>query len=368
MAALRTMPLGKTERSAPARRPASRLAHVETIRGLACLLLVAFHVVGDNPSHGLHVEPDSAWALVMALFDNVRMPLFSFISGYVLTADPRDGASLAKALTSKARRLLLPLATVSTVYWAVKGWVAHEPVPPLASIYVLPFDHFWFLQATAVNMALLLSLGVLAGGGTRAAALLWPAGVLAFLAAPDLPLDLFSIDEAIGLVPYFLAGYLLRSTGLDRRALAEDAAARLPIAAAAGIALGLLLAVHAVALASGPALDFDKRSLAGLATGLCVCVFLMAARPVSRPLAWIGGHSYAIYLFHVFFTAGARKAALAVNPDVPLGVIFVLALAAGLLLPVAAERIVLVYRPAALLLLGIDRRKGTAPAPAAAPA
>ena len=34
-------------------------ARLQTMRGMACILLVAFHVIGGNGSAGLHVSDDS---------------------------------------------------------------------------------------------------------------------------------------------------------------------------------------------------------------------------------------------------------------------------------------------------------------------
>src|SRR6185437_1975062 len=61
---------------------------VQTMRGLACLLLVAFHAIGSTGASGLHVADDSAYRLFTNLFVHVRMPVFTFLSGLVYAWRP----------------------------------------------------------------------------------------------------------------------------------------------------------------------------------------------------------------------------------------------------------------------------------------
>src|SRR5688500_6001125 len=61
---------------------------IETMRGIACVLLVAFHVIGDSATAGIHVADDSGFRYFANSFQYVRMPLFSFISGVVYAWRP----------------------------------------------------------------------------------------------------------------------------------------------------------------------------------------------------------------------------------------------------------------------------------------
>jgi uncharacterized membrane protein YcfT len=80
---------------------------IQTLRGLACLLLVLYHVVGDDPGAGLQVQDG-----MLRWFNDglayLRMPLFTFLSGLVCGMRPFHGDSRA-FLLGKARRLLVPL-------------------------------------------------------------------------------------------------------------------------------------------------------------------------------------------------------------------------------------------------------------------
>jgi peptidoglycan/LPS O-acetylase OafA/YrhL len=52
----------------------------------------------------------------------------------------------------------------------------------------------------------------------------------------------------------------------------------------------------------------DRRSLVGLIVGCASCVALLSTDMRSRFLIWLGGYSYAIFLFHVLFAATSRFA------------------------------------------------------------
>ena len=82
---------------------------VETLRGLACVLLVAFHVIGSHASSGLHVGEDSIYRQFANLFMHLRMPLFTFLSGFVYAYRPVTQAQTGAFAEKKLIRLLLPL-------------------------------------------------------------------------------------------------------------------------------------------------------------------------------------------------------------------------------------------------------------------
>jgi uncharacterized membrane protein len=125
-----------------------RQIHIETLRGAACILLVAYHTIGDDPAHGLRVADDSVWRMMTDLFVHLRMPLFSFISGYVLMPVPTGTDTLGPALLKKLRRLGLPLVTVSILFWIATRLIGPQDGIPFTNVFWLPYKHFWFLQAT----------------------------------------------------------------------------------------------------------------------------------------------------------------------------------------------------------------------------
>src|SRR5678815_1036900 len=81
-------PLASRIRSWARRRPsvpstAAASRHIQSLRGLACLLLVALHVIGGEATIGMQVDDDSVYRLFGKLMFHIRMPLFAFLSGYV---------------------------------------------------------------------------------------------------------------------------------------------------------------------------------------------------------------------------------------------------------------------------------------------
>ena len=52
------------------------------LRRLAGVLLVLFHTIGNEPTAGMHVARDSGLHFFAHFFTYIRMPLFSFLSGF----------------------------------------------------------------------------------------------------------------------------------------------------------------------------------------------------------------------------------------------------------------------------------------------
>jgi glucan biosynthesis protein C len=105
-------------------------ASIETLRGLACILLVAFHVIGEDNASGLHVADDSALRWYADSFAYLRMPLFTFISGYVYALRPLTAFDKwPQFLRGKTRRLLLPMFVVGTFLAVLKTYApgVNEP-------------------------------------------------------------------------------------------------------------------------------------------------------------------------------------------------------------------------------------------------
>jgi peptidoglycan/LPS O-acetylase OafA/YrhL len=101
-----------------------------------------------------------------------------------------------------------------------------------------------------------------------------------------------------------------------------------------------------------------------LAAGTSLCLLCVALRPRLDLLARIGSGSYAIYLCHVFFTAGARMLLSALGVQ-SVAVFFVVGLACGIAGPLLLQSLARRSPLSALLLLGESQRsaarRGVAP-------
>lgn len=313
------------------------MLHTETLRGLACFFLVLFHVVGDTPAAGLRLDADHELQWFNQALTYLRMPLFAGIAGYVYAHRP-SGTAWQGFLAGKARRLLLPLLTVGSVFALLQSVTPGANGAPAApwQVLVLPTAHYWFLQAlflVFLATAALERFGLLARPGRTLAVGLVAAAV--FLSVQPPPW--FSLDGALYLMPFFLVGVAVRQVGAVPRA----------VLALIGFAfVALVLAVLTSAEPIRP-----RQSLASLALG-ALGVWLLIALPWhQRVLMLLGRYSYAVFLFHVFFTAAARIAMVRLGVD-SVAVLVTTGMLAGIAGPVVVARIVQGSRWASLLLLG----------------
>lgn len=319
-------------RLAGARAAARESAQVETLRGLACLLLVAFHVIGNDASMGLHVADDSGWRAFANSLIHLRMPLFTFLSGFVYAYRPATPGTAGEFARRKLWRLYVPLVVVSTLYFAVEsvapGVNTRPALADLPAIYVTSYAHFWFLQAILVIFALVALLERWAVLATlRGWALVFAASVLLFQSGL-VKTDVFSLGRAVYLLPYFLLGL-----AANRHA---DALRHPALRAAAATAFALTMTLHVLASTGEWGQLADRRTWFATLLSASALLTLLYHTPPARWLEWIGGYSFTIYLYHVFFTAGAR-AALHGAGVAALPVHVALGVAAGVAGPIALE-------------------------------
>ena len=132
------------------------------------MLLVVFHAIGNEPTAGMHVARDSGLHFFAQFFTYIRMPLFSFLSGFVYAYHPVLDSTRAQFVLSKWRRLIVPMLTAATVTLIVEllrsqSALGHTPglgsvVAKLPSVYLYPYHHFWFLQALFLAFLALIVL------------------------------------------------------------------------------------------------------------------------------------------------------------------------------------------------------------------
>jgi peptidoglycan/LPS O-acetylase OafA/YrhL len=317
------------------RRDSLESARVQTLRGIACLLLVGFHTVGSSAASGLHVPDDSPYREFANLFVHVRMPLFTFLSGLVYAYRPLRAGHALQFSGKKLRRLGLPLIVVSTLLYCLHFAMHHE-VPPLAhmwTIYVFPYWHLWFVQALLLVFAALVVLESLGALST------FPRFMLVFALSLGLysygPFErqnIFGLHNATYLLPFFLGGlgaHRYRDLLHLRRVLIATV---LCFVVTQGFHTYMVLT-----RALAPIDPVENRSAMNLLIGLSASLCALELLPRLRLMEKIGGSSYAIYLYHplfvaaVFFAAGAQVAT-------STSLLFVLAGVAGIVGPMLMER------------------------------
>lgn len=331
-----------------------RNPHIETLRGIACVLLVAFHVVGTSDS-GMNVADDSFWRSFVDLMTPIRMPLFAFISGFVMTLSVATLADFKTSLLSKLRRLGLPLLTVTTLYNLIYGvaGMEHFVSSPL-ELYAYPYIHLWYLQSSILMIVIVMTVAFIAGASYQTATLvLFPLSLIASQIVPVLGTDIFSITGASYLLPFFCLGVVVRQD-LFQVAQYLKTSTFLGKISLTSILIGLLFAVLWLGWFTTPE---GKIELLPIATSCLFCLGIFALRMKFGWLTWVGSHSYAIFLFHPMFSSASRHVLQTVDQDMPQLVIFAVGLFSGILLSIAASIVILENRVTSLLLLGIPFSK-----------
>lgn len=326
-----------------------RSMEIDTLRGIACILLVFFHTVGSTPAEGLRVT-DGHW---LQQFNEIlvyfRMPLFSFISGYVYAFRPYQGDPRG-FMKGKVRRLLLPVLTVGTIYAIVQALTpgANASVQNWWLLHIRPVGHFWFLEALFIIFLVVILLEHLKALSTLTGfVLVWAVSALLF-ALPEFT-NYFGTRGALYLMPFFLAGLACKRFEIDGfgpRLVSS-------LALLAGLAVVLLLPAYMDSVAA-------LGAAASLAIGVSAGVLLLRSGWRSGLLAYIGAYSFAIYLLHVFFTAGSRIFLNAAGVG-DVHVLLVPGLIAGIVGPIICAQIIGRSDTLNLWLLGSTSPVKTAP-------
>ncbi len=306
---------------------------IETLRGVAIILMVMGHVIGGQSASGLKVADDSWYRYFYLTLAPMRMPLFTVISGYVYAMRPVVREKAWSFLGGKARRLLLPLLSVSTVQYLFSvygpGVSRERALGDIWNIYLYPFDQFWFLQAIA-----LVFIGIFAMEltGLLRNRLGWTlcllAGVALYVDPPNV--TFFSIDGWCRLFVFFILG-----VGLNRFAALSDGMVSLGIASAL---LGSSLVLHQATL-------FGWRDMGvwmpwvTLSCGLGATFLLIRLRFTWRPLAVLGGFAFTIYLLHSFGVVAGRVIGIKMLGIQETAVLITGCLLLGLALPVVGHKV-----------------------------
>ncbi|WP_431816635.1 acyltransferase family protein [Gordonia jacobaea] len=282
--------------------PVARNPAVDTLRGIACILLVCTHVIGHDAQSGIQVDDDSAfrWFVDSAVY--LRMPLFSFLAGLVYAWRPLDSlGAYPEFMGKKVRRLLIPYLVFVPLIGVVQTYLPGANNPPegnVATWLLYSISPYWFLLSTFwifAVVALLDSFKLLSRPEATLAAI---AGLIVVnVLLPDAP-TVLQAQNALTLSVFFLAGLATARFQFD--SLRPAPLAALSVVFAALIAY-TQFGVFGV-------LDYaDSRSdLGGIAIGILFPVLFLAFRWQSRALAWIGVYSSGIFLLHSFAIGGTR--------------------------------------------------------------
>ncbi len=311
---------------------------IETLRGIAIILMVAGHVIGDNSATGLQVSDDSAWRYFYFTFEYLRMPLFTAISGFVYALKPLQTDHIGRFLKGKSRRIMLPFFTVATVQYLMNALVPYvnNPVPlgNIWRIYIFSYGQFWFLQALFLVFLTLIALeyykvisnlkGWAITTGIAVAALL--------LINQNYTINYFSFSRYLYLLPFFLLGL-----GLNRF---KDQLFRKPVIFILFLTLIITVTIQQLEWFEVISTRSHRFSAISVFVGISGIWLIFHIRRPFKWLAELGYYSYGIYLFHVFGTAGSRIFAKLLGIE-NMVLLFSIGLIFGLGFPILAELVIL---------------------------
>ncbi len=280
-----------------------RVSHLDSLRGVACILLVVFHIIGSDSAVGLGLPLDSPWSSFNVLFENLRMPLFAFLSGVVFSFRGLNKGEERVLLIGKFKRLYLPLICVGGAFLFVQANSGYSHVqveaPGLGyyfSVLYYARFHYWFIHAIFLVFLFLVILSLTVGVSRKS--LLYSFFISVFLSF-YIPagIQIFSFSGFIYLLPYFLLGSLLRLYGFELSKCLK-----------AVLICSLLFALIGKYYMQSNYGGVGKISIYGYLIGFSGCATLYYSGLKSSFLAYIGRYSFTIFLFHVFFLAATRVA------------------------------------------------------------
>jgi peptidoglycan/LPS O-acetylase OafA/YrhL len=325
---------------------AEKDAGIESLRGIAVLLMVAGHVIGSDTGSGLRVPDDSTWRYAYYTLAPIRMPLFMAISGFVYALRPATGATWSRFMAGKVRRLCIPLLVIGSAFVTIQmitpGVNAQLAPRDLPRLLVIPYAHFWYLYALAWAF---LVVGALDARGLLEDRWQWMlllATSFALRASGLLATPVLGIWHAQLLLPYFVLGLGIRRFSVRR---GRPLAIALLGFGAAGMVLyqGCWFGWQQL----GDVGQYVVRSVVS-AVAVIGC---LTYRVSWTPLAMLGPFSYGIYLMHLFGTAGARILLQEAGVE-SLPVLALAGLLAGIAVPIAVERAIRHNRWLVLFVLG----------------
>ena len=322
-------------------------ASVEELRIIATILLVLYHVVGPI-GHGLNISSATPLRLTVDILGDFRMPAFALVAGFVYALRPLTLGTMGAFLSGKVRRLVIPGAIAATRFVIAANLFHTSSALPWSEIWVpliFPYAHFWFLQSILVLFVVIGIADVLTR--QRAEAILFSFALILYFVPLPLP-EIFSIDRASSLAPFFVAGICIQrhQSWIARHAQAVTVASLAMVASWAAFVLidGSLVAGRPV-----------SRHGTALLLTIPLAMILILHAPHHPKVRVLGQFSFTIYLYHIFGTAGARMALQAIGIE-NLATHIVVGLGAGLALPMLLHLIMARWPLGARAILGLRQQ------------
>ncbi|MCG8527280.1 MAG: acyltransferase [Opitutales bacterium] len=326
---------------------------IETLRGLAALLLVAYHSIEVSPEVP---KGSDVYAYFAYTFSMIRMPLFTVISGYVYAMRPllfqQPNCSL-RFFTGKARRLLLPLFGATAIYAGLRWVGGSEPEASAEwwewlSFFTHSYHVYWFLQGLLwvfVFTWILEKMKLL----SKLKSFI-PVFIITTVMGSVMPgSDLFSFWALGYLAPFFLLGLGLRRFEHQLNILWVS---RLM----AGVAIASLLLQQMIWWKDLP-INITRFSWMSALVGMSCCWILVYKRFHFKPLAKIGKDAFPIYLYHLIGIAIATMLLRTMEISGNTVALFFLKVLMGVGLPMLMNEVLKRNSVTRLIFLGLKKSK-----------
>jgi len=298
------------------------------VRGLACVLVVALHVVGVGSIDGLRIEAESHWHDVMDALDLIRLPLFTALAGFLYGAMPASREGFGAYMSRKSRQLLIPLAFATLVFWVLRQLTYGENERSLFWAYVYGYQHLWYIDALLLIFAFVSFIDTRLAPTWRTWAAVVTAVALTYWALPEIPI--MHVKNAIFFLPFFILGLVLYRV----RTLLQNQS----LLIASVLAMISIIAVQQ-AFESGY-LALNAFSLLGWLGGAASVFALLRLFPGTPLLAALAPYSFTIYLWHPAANGTVRNLLWSLGVDTTW-LLFVIGLAAGLFIPIVMDLVLL---------------------------
>ena len=325
---------------------------IEALRGLAIIFVVAFHVIGNTETSGIRTADGSIWRHFTYTLEFIRLPLFVTISGFVYALKPVQLKYTKRFLGGKARRLILPFLTVSTLQYIANSIAPntnnHYELQNIWEIYIFPWAQFWYLEAMCIIFLAIWAIesytDLLKNFKKWIVLVVCSAAILVIL-NKDHHSGFLCFWGAVYIMPFFLFGI-----GINRF---HEKLFNSWTIIISFIILVIGLVIQQLGWFELINYKMGRRSILTILMGFTLLVLLFRYRYfIPRFLFRIGYYAYAIYLFHVFATSGLRIFLVSLGVENKL-LLFISVLLCGLIIPIFFEKIILKYKWLRFSLLGL---------------
>jgi len=303
-------------------RPSSSvLQNIDTLRAIACLLVVMVHVLGIDQNSGLNISNEAPVRMLFDLADLVRMPLFTALAGVLYAAIPAQVGGISSIVKNRFLTLIVPALVVGAINLFLRIMMGLDDLSSVPQLF-FGYLHLWYLYALFEIVVVVAAIDLVFRPSNRS----WGAVILGFyLMFLLLPWSPFNL--AMNLAPYFVLGVLAyRNSAIIRNRYT--------------IVIVVSLSVVGLVIQGAAFSGHVQTSLwiSPLFSGALI-VSLLYFTPRLKSVEWIGIYSYAIYLWHPTANAAIREVLQRVGLQSTLE-LFVLGTIAGVFIPIFMYRLI----------------------------